>query len=115
MLGRLGGVRAAPSFGPKAMKRFLNIVLLTVLALVAGCATSSKDIAQTSGPTATCCVCRYHNDLACIAVKVKETTPRADYHGQTHCFCSEDCRAAFVKNPGKYLSKISGNQPPAPH
>jgi YHS domain-containing protein len=93
------------------MKRLLNSAILTLLVVLVGCATGPKETAQDSGPIATCYVCRYNNDLACLTVKVKDTTPRADYQGQTYCFCSEDCREAFVKKPGKYVSKSSGNQP----
>lgn len=69
---------------------------------------SSKDTAQNSGPAATCYVCRYNNDLACVNVRVKDTTPRAEYQGTTYYFCSEDCRTAFLTNPSKYLPKTSG-------
>lgn len=96
------------------MKRLLNFAILTLLVVVAGCATSPKETAQDSGQTATCYVCRYNNDLACLTVKVKDTTPRAEYQGRTYCFCSEDCRAAFISKPGKYLAKTSGNQPVQP-
>jgi len=36
---------------------------------------------------------------------VDESTPRAEYQGTTYYFCSEDCRAAFLKKPQKYVSK----------
>jgi hypothetical protein len=70
------------------MKRLWNLVMLTLLALVAGCATLPTETAQDSGPTATCHVCRCNNDLACLSVKVKETTPRTDYQGQTYYFAA---------------------------
>ncbi|ODU23816.1 MAG: hypothetical protein ABS95_02995 [Verrucomicrobia bacterium SCN 57-15] len=87
------------------MKQFLNITLATLLALIAGCATQSNNAAQSSGPTETCHVCKYNNDLACICVKVKDATPRAEYQGTTYYFCSTDCRVAFLKSPQKYLPK----------
>ena len=58
-----------------------------------------------SGPTATCHVCRYNNDLACLNVRIKDSTPRTEYRGETYYFCSVDCRVAFIKNPVKYLSR----------
>jgi YHS domain-containing protein len=81
---------------------------LTALTLIsAGCATSSSSSAGNAAgqaeSTATCHVCRYNNDLACICVKVKDNTPVTQYHGTNYYFCSEDCRAAFLKRPGKYL------------
>ena len=92
------------------MKHFLNLSLVALLALVAGCATSSTDTAQGSGPTDICHVCKYNYDLACVCVKVKDTTPKTEYQGVTYYFCSEDCRAAFARNAAKYLPK-SGQKP----
>ena len=92
------------------MKHVLHITLVALLALVAGCATSSNDAAPGSGLTQTCHVCRYNNDLACVCVNVKDNTPKAEYQGQTYYFCSEDCRAAFARNAPKYLPK-SGQKP----
>ena len=86
------------------MKQILNTTLAALLALVAGCATPSNNTAQTSGPTEMCNVCRYNNDLACLCVKVKDTTPRTEYQGHTYYFCSEDCRTAFLKKPEKFLT-----------
>lgn len=86
----------------KLISRFL--VLIAALYLVAGCATRTKDSAQ-SGLTATCHVCRYNNDLACVNIQVKDTTPHTDFQGTTYYFCSEDCRESFLKNPQKYLPK----------
>ena len=85
------------------MKRLLHITLVALLAMVAGCATSSSNTAQAPGPTETCYVCKFNNDLACVNIKVKDSTPRAEYQGTTYYFCSADCRAAFLKKPEKYL------------
>lgn len=91
------------------MKRLLHFVLAVLpLVFVVGCATPSSDSALKSGPTETCHVCRYNNDLACVCVKLKDSTPRTEYQGATYYFCSEDCRAAFLKRPEKYLPKSSG-------
>jgi YHS domain-containing protein len=87
------------------MKNFLNFICAVLLAMFTGCATSSHDTAQNSGPTDICHVCQYNNDLACVCVKVKDTTPRTEYQGMTYYFCSEDCRTAFAKNAAKYLPK----------
>jgi YHS domain-containing protein len=88
------------------MKQILKLICAALLAQVlVGCATTSEESAQNSGPTDICHVCRYNNDLACVCVKVKDTTPKADYQGTTYYFCSQDCRTAFLKNPEKYLPK----------
>lgn len=92
------------------MNHFLNIALTALLVVAAGCATSSNDAARASGPTETCHVCQYNNDLSCVCVKVKDSTPRTDYQGTTYYFCSEDCRAAFAKNAAKYLPKAGAKQ-----
>ena len=78
--------------------------LAATLCLIAGCATQSNDATQ-SGPVATCYVCRYNNDLSCVNIRVKDRTPRTEYHGKTYFFCSDDCRDTFLKKPEKYLSK----------
>jgi len=87
--------------------KFIRFISVALFALLAGCASPSPsgDVAHLSGPGEICQVCRYHHDLACICVKVKDSTPRAEYEGKTYYFCSEDCRTAFLKKPQKYLPK----------
>ena len=82
---------------------FAASILLIVL--ITGCATDQSELAHTTGPTDTCYVCKYNNDLACVCVKVKDTTPKTEYAGHTYYFCSDDCRKAFEKKPVKYLPK----------
>lgn len=93
------------------MKLLLNIARAALLLLAAGCATPSRDIAQNSGPTETCHVCKFYNDLGCVCVKLKDSTPRTVYQENTYYFCSDDCRALFVKQPDKYLQKPSAIVP----
>ena len=87
------------------MKTLLAFAAAALLALASGCATTPKGTAQNSGPTDTCHVCRYNNDLACLCVKVKDNTPKTEHQGVAFYFCSEDCKTAFLKKPEKYLSK----------
>ena len=90
------------------MKNPLKIALAATLVswlLAAGCATRPGDAVGGIGPTDTCQVCRYNHDLACVCVKVTDSTPRAEYQGKTYHFCSDDCRASFLKKPDKYLPK----------
>ena len=77
--------------------------LAVMLLFLTACTTPRKEVALEAG-TALCCVCQYNHDLACLKVKVTDATPRAEYEGRTMCFCSEDCRKAFVKNPRKYAA-----------
>lgn len=87
------------------MKTFLkNFGLAVTVCFIAGCATPSADSVQT-GPVATCYVCKYNNDLACVNLDIKDSTPRTEKQGKTYYFCSQDCRDAFLKNPQKYLPK----------
>ena len=89
------------------MKHIFSLagLALAAFSLVSGCATARKDSALTGQPTVTCHVCRYNNDLACVCVKLKDTTPHAEFDGTTYYFCSGDCRTEFLKNPGKYAQK----------
>jgi|SRR6185503_8596181 len=89
------------------------LLLLCSLALLCGCATAPRGAAESKGETGTCTVCRYNNDLACVEFHMKETTPKVEYHGQTFCFCSKSCEAAFARNPGKYAR--SSAAPAAEH
>ena len=86
------------------MRNVLHILAIaTATFFAAGCATPPNQGSATAA-TATCEVCRYNNDLACVCVKLKDSTPHADYEGQTYYFCSDDCRKAFLNKPKKYLS-----------
>ncbi len=85
--------------------RLFFLSLLALPALLAGCVSSPEPASTAGGPMATCHVCRYNRDLACVCVKVKDATPRTEYQGVTYYFCSEDCRAEFLKKPAKYLPK----------
>jgi YHS domain-containing protein len=88
------------------MKTLLNLTSLALLALTFGCATLHEQSSSgTAGASSTCEVCRYRNDLACVCVKVTANTPRAEYHGTTYYFCSEECREAFLKKPAKYAGR----------
>ena len=87
------------------MKSVFASVLMALW--VAGCATQSKQLAHEPG-TAECCVCKYNHDLACLKVKVDDSTPTVESEGKKLCFCSEDCRSAFLKNPAKYKRFVQG-------
>ena len=81
--------------------------LLFTLAVLCGCATTPRGAAESKPGMGTCTVCRYNNDLACVEFRMKESTPKVEYHGQTYCFCSKTCEAAFNKNPAKYARAAS--------
>lgn len=80
----------------------LTFAALAVVALFCGCATNPQPTAAGGGQTGTCEVCRYNNDLACVEFRLKQTTPKTEYHGETYCFCSKSCQATFEKNPAKF-------------
>jgi YHS domain-containing protein len=86
------------------MNRLLQILLSVAALVLTGCA-SRPEAAGTSSSAeyATCHVCEYNNDLACVRFRKKGTTPTFTYQGQTYSFCSKDCQSACAKNPGKYL------------
>jgi YHS domain-containing protein len=60
---------------------------------------------STKGVIATCHVCRYNRDLACVEFRLKPTTPQIVHAGSSYCFCSDDCRKAFIKKPERYIPK----------
>jgi YHS domain-containing protein len=66
--------------------------------------TSSAPPAASCACHATCPVCAWRGDLACVDVEVDAATPRVDHCGCTYCFCSEECRERFLKDPDKYLT-----------
>ena len=88
-------------------------------AYAGGCASSNQSNSPTTTPSpatagavaaagsatdcrAECLVCKENADLACVDVKVKGDTPRAEYNGKSYYFCSDDCRREFLKHPEKY-------------
>jgi len=82
---------------------FQSLAVFAVCAvLLLGCVTPQR---STRGADATCYVCKYNNDLACVEVQIVESTPRSVYEGKTYYFCSQDCLKDFSKRPAKYLPK----------
>jgi YHS domain-containing protein len=43
-----------------------------------------------------------------MEVDEEKAAARSEYKGKTYYFCSKGCRAAFDKDPEKYLIKIPG-------
>ncbi len=84
------------------MNRILTLATLAAVAFFCGCATNAPQSREAGGQTGTCEVCRYNNDLACVEFRMKDTTPKTEYQGETYCFCSKSCQATFEKNPAKY-------------
>jgi hypothetical protein len=48
------------------------------------------------------CVCATDRDLACVLVTKGPDTPQTVYEGRTYYFCSDHCKARFLKDPEKY-------------
>jgi YHS domain-containing protein len=44
-----------------------------------------------------------------MEVDEKSAAATSEYMGQTYYFCSPGCKAAFDKNPEKYLSQHEGH------
>lgn len=103
----------------------LNIVLagaataLALAAVLAGCGEANSPQASSvalGSPTAQppsdahkmcaeCLVCKENGDLACLRVEVDASTPALEFEGTTYYFCSAECRAAFAKDPRRYIPK----------
>ena len=48
-------------------------------------------------------------DLVCgMEVDPKTAAAKAEYKGQTYYFCAPGCKAAFEKDPEKYLQEAHG-------
>ncbi len=43
-------------------------------------------------------------DIVCGMTVDPKTAAKSEYKGQTYYFCSKGCKAAFDKNPDKYLA-----------
>ena len=77
------------------MRRLGPLLLLALFAC--------KPVQVAAGPgEAVDCVCATNRDLACILVPKSDATPHAEYQGRTYYFCSEHCKAQFLKDPEKY-------------
>ncbi len=50
-------------------------------------------------------------DLVCGMMVDPETAPtKTEYKGQTYYFCAPDCKAAFEKDPEKYLQGAASDE-----
>jgi hypothetical protein len=96
------------------LKSILTVTLLAGMALaITSCASTGGSTAAPSSATAstgggtksyplkTCIVT--DNDLGSMGDE-----QRIVYQGQEIKFCCKPCEAKFLKNPAKYLAKISG-------
>ena len=45
-----------------------------------------------------------------MQVDEKKAAATYDYQGKTYYFCAPGCKAAFVKEPEKYLHKAGGHE-----
>ena len=84
---------------------FKLLILLFSFASFASMHAADAAKPAAPGQTAICHVCEYNRDLACVEFKVKATTPRLTYTGKEYCFCGEECRKVFEKNPAKYAAR----------
>ena len=84
------------------MSSWLRHAALAALLSLTGCATER---AQPDGTTAECPVCKHEGDLACLCVHVEPDAPSCTCAGKTYYFCSDECRADFLKKPERYLGK----------
>ncbi len=78
--------------------RLLAIVIaVAMLGLLVAAAQSANDTAK---------------DPVCgMSLKIEGATHTAEYLGKTYYFCSEDCKAAFLKDPAKFAAKKAAESP----
>ena len=87
------------------MKTFRHFSWMFVLAFMTACNAVPESHSGSGVPTAVDWVCKYNGDLACVDVPITAQTPSYEYNGKMYYFCSPTCKAAFIKEPGKYLPK----------
>ena len=81
-------------------KNFRPLAIVVAVALIGLFAAA----AQTAGDTAKDPVCG-------MSLKIEGATHTAEYLGKTYYFCSEDCKAAFLKDPAKFAAKKAAEAP----
>jgi len=82
------------------MKKFL-----LVLVFLAGCATALPPAANVRDGRGYCPLCHeWHEDA--------QMRWPAEFEGKTYRFCDPNCRAAFLKDPGKSMKDARFNPPP---
>ena len=91
-----------------SVMKLIQASLLLALWMIAGCAAPSRQAAVQPPGLEICCVCEHNNDLACLKVRVNDSTPQTQYQGKTLWFCSEECKQAFLKNPPQYKISHAG-------
>jgi YHS domain-containing protein len=85
-------------------RRALATIAFCFAATAAACRGPAPRAEAWRGETkARCPVCVAEGDLACVDVRVDGSTPKASVDGQTYCFCSEECRCAFLRHPTEYV------------
>jgi len=74
---------------------------------LAGCTSDGNPATdgRLSPGHARCPVCVAEGDLACVDVRIETDTPRAEFGGRTYWFCSDTCRAEFLRDPARYVRR----------
>ena len=93
-----------------AQRRLVLIACIALLCLpvvMAGCQSpaGAHEAAADGSQHGQCLVCKHNADLACVDVKINDKTPKTTYQGRTYYFCSDECKAEFEKNPGKFAGR----------
>ena len=85
-----------------------SLLLATVLFATIGCGLTPSAAQPGQGTDrAECIVCKHNADLACVDISVTKDTPKVLYEGTQYYFCSEECRANFLKNSSEYLDSAN--------
>jgi YHS domain-containing protein len=87
------------------MSSFRLVALIALCAIPNFACETARDVRHSSADHAICPVCNAEGDLACLDVKIDERTPRCEWNGTVYYFCSDDCRARFVRDPNEFLMR----------
>jgi YHS domain-containing protein len=100
-----------------AVRSMRALMLLVVVSLFAGCASTKSAEGSSSAPVAAAVkkpgeatvgdttTCPVSGEAFTIAAD----SPKVEHAGKTYYFCCDDCVADFQKDPAKFLAKLAAH------
>lgn len=90
-------IRTKEDLVKKNIRLLAIVIAVAMLGLLVAAAQSANDTAK---------------DPVCgMSLKIEGAAHTAEYLGKTYYFCSEDCKAAFLKDPAKFAAKKAAESP----
>lgn len=82
-----------------------SAVIATLLAVLTTACSTMPPVPPADARVQHCMVCRHRRDFSCLEVERKPGTPQSEYAGRNYCFCSNECREEFRRQPERYAVK----------